>query len=185
MYLPLIPLYLICSSSAGLCGESCGQTTSGKALGAEGRAETAPSGEPKCPKCKRRCPCSHLFRKAYLTQLRAEKAGSGVSPLDSCRHYPPRPCRPVVLWAEAQGVEWSWHGNLARWKLCLGCHKKKWPEAGWGWVIGGKCTYAMHLCTYVPPMYFFINVLMYQCIRLCAYIYRYNICLHVSIYILT
>ena len=45
------------------------------------------------------------------------------------------------------------------------------------------CNAPMYLCT--ADVFFFINVLMYQCIRLCAYIYRYNICLHVSIYILT
>ena len=42
---------------------------------AKGRAR--PSGEPKCPKC----------RKAYLAQLRAERL--------------------VALWAEAEGVKWK------------------------------------------------------------------------------
>ena len=58
------------------------------------------SGEPKCPQC----------RKAYLTQLRAERL--------------------VALWAEAEGVKWARQGQLKRWILCLGCHKKKWPEDG-------------------------------------------------------
>ena len=113
---------------------------------AKGKAR--PSGEPKCPKCRRGCWVGGCWEVAaggccWSVPPRQEgvphatacgKARSGVTPLVFLSPPSACPCRLVALWAEAEGVKWQRQGQLKRWTLCLGCHKKKWPEAGSGWV---------------------------------------------------
>ena len=99
-----------CSETAGSKGAGTGQTT----------------GMPRGRRGLRANP-SRPVRKAYLTQLRVERPGQ-VSP----------PCVPCPQAGGAlgggRGVKWKRQGQLARWTLCMGCHKKKWLEAGSGWV---------------------------------------------------
>ena len=77
--------------------------------------------------------CTSLWREAHfeVKMYKTHQVRTTFGSCDRCRPpcVPvasfPCPCRLVALWAE---------GQLARWTLCLKCHKKKWPEAGSGWV---------------------------------------------------
>ena len=108
------------------------------------------SGEPKCPQCRRGYWVGGCWEVAAggccwsvsVPTLSGRRTSRNCVRKGSVRCRPPCvplpsfpcPCRLVALWAEAEGVKWERQGQLKRWILCLGCHKKKWPEAGSGWV---------------------------------------------------
>jgi hypothetical protein len=50
-------------------------------------------------------------------------------------------------WVAEEGMQWSWKGNLAYWRLCLPCHREVWPEdrrnpngssRPWSWLVGRR-----------------------------------------------
>ena len=109
------------------------------------------SGEPKCPQCRRGYWVGGCWEVAAggccwsvsLPALSGRRTSRNCVRKGAVRCHPlcvpvpsfPCPCRLVALWAEAEGVKWQRQGQLKRWTLCLGCHKKRWPEAGSVWVL--------------------------------------------------
>ena len=92
-----------CGETAGSKGAGTGQTT-GMTRGRRGL----------------RANPSRPVRKAYLTQLRAERPGQVSPPLCSLS------LQAGGALGGGRGVKWKRQGQLARWTLCMGCHKKKW-----------------------------------------------------------